>query len=492
MDIDFLKQSSLEFLRGEFTGYLNNLGLGQNTVSTMSTDAFYLWRKKGKDLFWSVVTSDDFDVTAPSEIEKALSENSTGNVSKLVSPYCSTLKKFRSFVYSDTPLNVVASDEESLRDFLLDIECLDPLSEWTDSFNLFDVLKISRTEIRHSNMLAWLMTPTENHGLGDSILSGFLQFCVSNGAVGQDVFDVLLMDYYDFEIRREWNSIDILAVSQNNRFILCIENKVDSGEHDNQLEKYVKTVDAVFPEYNSVFLFLSPEGMEASDPERWTSMSYQDVLMIIEKARSRHTVLPEVGLLIDNYIETVRRVVVGDDKLARICADIYAKHKRALDLIYENRPDRMSELAEIFRKWAREKTNEGVIRLNPDKSTKSYTRFTTDEMSAVLPEDGIFGGWNCNNHYFFEIVIGTQVRDFWMQFVISSLNMTEEMKLVAERINEISPSKQQKQNWQWRTHLSTRKVKVEEELSEEKIFDQLDKLLKELKTGEAQILEKLN
>lgn len=492
MDIEFLKQSSLEFLRGEFTGYLNNLGLGQNTVSTMSTDAFYLWRKKGKDLFWSVVTSEDFDVIAPAEIEKALSENSAGNVSRLVSPYCSTLKKFRSFVYSDTPLNVEASDEESLRDFLLDIECLDPLSEWTDSFNLFDVLKISRTEIRHSNMLAWLMTPTENHGLGDSVLSGFIQYCVSNRAIEQDILKVLLLDCYDFEIRREWSNIDILAVSQKSQFVLCIENKVDSGEHGNQLETYVKTVESTFPDYNAVYLFLSPEGVEASDPEKWTSMSYLDVLKIIEKARSRHTVLPGVGLLIDNYIETVRRVVVGDDKLARICADIYAKHKRALDLIYENRPDRMSELAEIFRKWAAEKTNEGVIRLNPDKSTKSYTRFTTDEMSAVLPEDGLLGGWNSNNHYFFEIVISTQVRDFWMQFEISSLNMTEEMKLVAERINEISPSRQQKQNWQWRTHLSTRKVKVDEELSEEKIFEQLDKLLKEIKAGEARILEKLN
>ena len=492
MDIEFLKQSSLDFLREEFRSYLTGLNMVQSTVSSMSSDAFYLWRKKGKDLFWAVVTSEAFDEVAPAEIAKAMSGVSAGNASKMVRQYCSTLKKFRSFIYSDTPINVEASDEEALRDFLLDTECLDPLSDWTDQFNLFDVLKISRTEIRHSNMLAWLMTPTENHGLGDSVLSGFMQFCVSNGAVGQDIFDVLLMDYYDFEIRREWNSIDILALSQKKSFVLCIENKVHSGEHGNQLKKYEKTIEASFPKYNSVYLFLSPEGVEASDPEKWTSMSYQDVLEIIEKARSRSTVLPEVGLLIDNYIETVRRVVVGDEKLARICADIYAKHKRALDLIYENRPDRISELAEIFRKWAREKTNEGLIKLNPDKCSKSYTRFTTEEMSAVLPEDGLLGGWNSNNHYFFEIVINSQAKDFWIQFVVSSLNMTEEMKLVAERINEISPSKQQKQNWQWRTHLSSHKVKVEEELSEEKIFEQLDKLLKEIKAGEDQILENLN
>lgn len=63
---------------------------------------------------------------------------------------------------------------KALKEFLLDIECLDPLAEWTSKFNLFDILKITRTEIRHSNMLSWLLNPSENHGLGDSIIRGFM------------------------------------------------------------------------------------------------------------------------------------------------------------------------------------------------------------------------------------------------------------------------------------------------------------------------------
>ena len=62
------------------------------------------------------------------------------------------------------------SNEEALQDFLLDIECLNELQPWTGHFNLFDVLKISRTEIRHSNMLGWLLNPNENHGMGDAFL----------------------------------------------------------------------------------------------------------------------------------------------------------------------------------------------------------------------------------------------------------------------------------------------------------------------------------
>ena len=46
-----------------------------------------------------------------------------------------------------------AEDEKALRDFLLDEDCLEELLPWTERFNIFDVLKISRTEIRHSNQL---------------------------------------------------------------------------------------------------------------------------------------------------------------------------------------------------------------------------------------------------------------------------------------------------------------------------------------------------
>ena len=72
------------------------------------------------------------------------------------------------------------SDEQALKEFLLDIQCLDELIPWTGKFNLFDVLKVARNEIRHSNMLSWLLDPRENHGIGDAFLKGVLQVLVKN------------------------------------------------------------------------------------------------------------------------------------------------------------------------------------------------------------------------------------------------------------------------------------------------------------------------
>ena len=35
------------------------------------------------------------------------------------------------------------NEEQVLKDFLLDINCLKQLDSWSDNFNLFDVLKIT-------------------------------------------------------------------------------------------------------------------------------------------------------------------------------------------------------------------------------------------------------------------------------------------------------------------------------------------------------------
>ena len=393
--------------------------------------------------------------------------------------------------YMETAINNDSQNEqeqiEALKAFLLDIECLDPLAEWTSNFNLFDVLKISRTEIRHSNVLAWLLNPNENHGFGDSIIRGFIQYVVKT-FVGDDVFKTLLMDCHGFVLQREWHNIDILAVSAEENFLICIENKIDSGEHDDQLNRYRKHVEDAYPNYRKMYIYLSPDGTEATDPENWCSMSYQDVLDIIESSRRKVKLLPDAALLVDNYVETIRRDIVGDERLAQICAEIYAKHQKALDLIYENKPDRASELTKIIRAWCEEMTNAGEMEFVPEKSNKTYIRFKTKTMSEILPDaDEDKSGWNTKNYYFYEIRNLNGGTESLIQLALSSKDIPDDLRAICDRINEFYPSRIQKDNWQWRTPYSTRRIKVDEELSEEKIYEQLSKRLAEIKSFEEKL-----
>lgn len=388
----------------------------------------------------------------------------------------------------------INNEEKALRNFLLDIDCLDALIEWTSRFNIFDILKITQTEIRHSNIISWLLNPSGNHGLHDNVLRGLVQYIVESVSTGNsfDVIDTLLMDYGSFTILREWKHIDILAVSKKEGFVVCIENKIGANEGKGQLTSYYKTVHEHYPNYRKIFLFLSPSGYEASDQEHWLSIGYQDILDIIENARTRADLHPKADLLISNYVEVIRREIVGDERLAQICAKIYKKHKDALDLIINYKPDRAYDLAEIFRRWATEMDNRGEIKFDNDKSNKSYTRFKTNTMSEILPDaEEALSGWNTKNYYFYEIQ-NKNGYEFYIQLSFSSKNIPESLRSICERINVHYPSKMQKEDWQWRTPFRTKTSKVDEEIEEEVIFAELDKNLDEIKAFEIKLKEKLD
>lgn len=353
---------------------------------------------------------------------------------------------------------------------------------------MFEILKISRAEIRHSNMLSWLLNPKENHGLGDSVLRGFIGFIAT--IITEDIFDVL-MDCYSFSIQREWCNIDLLAVSSEKKFVICIENKIDTGEHDNQLQRYRKVIEDTYPKYKRVYIFLSPDGREASEPDHWWSMSYQDVLEIIENSRKKIQLSSESELLINNYVDTIRRYIVGDDRLVQICKNIYIKHQKALDLIFENKPDKASDLAKIFQTWANQKNEEGRIEIVLDKCEKKYTRFKTKRMSELLPDsETALSGWNTKNYYFYEI-FNNQGKEFYIQLAFNSKGISAELRSMCDRIMEYCPDKAQSEDWQWINPYSTKHSDVGEELLEERIFAQLNNNLKEIEEFEKNLMENL-
>lgn len=58
------------------------------------------------------------------------------------------------------------SQKAALDRFLADNPDLEKLSDRLATFNIFRTLRIEKAEIRHSNVLAWLLNPEESHGLG--------------------------------------------------------------------------------------------------------------------------------------------------------------------------------------------------------------------------------------------------------------------------------------------------------------------------------------
>ena len=92
MDINNMKALSYDDLRVLYRNYLNSQEFTKKTIHTACADAFYLWRKGSKDLFWNAVIDTNFENRAKNELIKALSENSTGNAKSLANSYLSHLR----------------------------------------------------------------------------------------------------------------------------------------------------------------------------------------------------------------------------------------------------------------------------------------------------------------------------------------------------------------------------------------------------------------
>ena len=270
-------------------------------------------------------------------------------------------------------------NENHLIDFLEDIHILDEL-ESEIGFNTFETLSIVRAEIRHSNVLAWLLNPNESHNLKDYFIKEFIKSVYQNNKKTLSHLkpeDLYLWDFDNVEVFRERHRIDILVVDNDNKFLIIIENKIDSNEHGDQLSKYKNIVDREYPDFKKMFIYLTKTGEEASDSNIWGSYSYEVILNdliggCINKTNSK------IRNFIEDYQDILRRYIVGDNRLEEMCRKIYYKHKKALDLIYEYKPDTTLEISKHLLDYV--SSNEDIIEKH---SIKTIVRFSDKILESI-------------------------------------------------------------------------------------------------------------
>ena len=280
-----------------------------------------------------------------------------------------------------------AINMDALRTFIDDNEDLGRLEAILDRFNIFEALGIVRRENRHSDFIRWLLDPSETHGLGDYWLRQFLRQVIKAGeGISDDfltLFDLDAPNFGQAEVRREWRNIDLLILDQEHRFVCAIENKVDSGEGSCQLQRYREIVEREFVGYKKSFVFLTIAGDAPSDGA-YIPMSYGDLVSTVETAlQRRQTQLnDEIRLFVQQYLDMVRRHIVEDSDIQELCRRLYRNHQRALDLIFQHRPDRAGEVAQAIEKYV--KSREDWI---PGYLGKTYLKFLPVCMDA-LPRKG--------------------------------------------------------------------------------------------------------
>lgn len=338
------------------------------------------------------------------------------------------------------------TNEQALKDFLLDIECLEELAPWISKLNIFDILKISKTEIRHSYMLSWLFDTTGSHGIGDKFISLFMQTLVSSNQIPSSmIFDYLLLDFYSFSVYREQKNIDILLVSHKKKIIIAIENKVFSHEHDNQLNRYRKQLEQTYPDYQRIYIYLTPEGESPSDNVNWYIFTYSDVADILEQINNNCNLNAEADLLIQNYITIIRRDIVEDKQLIEICNKIYNKHKQALKLIFDNVNIEDSGIYSVITNTLQKLSQEGKIIHEEDWGTC----FGTPRMYEALPSlNEPISAWKTEDIYSYWFRYEDE--RFYLIFEITGVNIPDEQRATMEKMIDILKPNSNKTGFTWK------------------------------------------
>lgn len=286
------------------------------------------------------------------------------------------------------------TDDNRLSSLELDPD-LHSLEQQINGFNILEALGIVRQELRHSDFLAFLLDPKGKHDMRDFFLKLFLEAVIlssasigesaSGGEDGEDAaghtagrvpvscVELEKWTLDNAQVYRELYNIDVLVIDESHKFAVIIENKIDTTEHSGQLTRYLDIVGAHFPRCKRVLaIYLTPNGSQSSIPHRYLSASYGLLHNVIEEVVTARasTLAPDCLTLLQHYTMALRRHIMSDSSIGELCRRIYARHKTALDLIYEHRFDRLATMADQLK---------GLIaqsdQFTLDVCDKTYIRF---------------------------------------------------------------------------------------------------------------------
>lgn len=226
---------------------------------------------------------------------------------------------------------------KDILDFAVNNQDLDRLLTIIDEFNPIKILGSADFEIRHSNVLKWLISPDAHHGLNDLLFKSILLEVLKNNQSGEapKIADVLCADYGDLHVRREWKRIDVFAVSPANKLVVAIENKIGASESEHQLTEYAKIVDEYYPNYKKVFIYLTLYGDAPKGSDRYFNFSHEQIHNIVSSAVEprRDYLHPKVYDFIHQYLEVLGEKIMPSNELVEICSKLYQEHGDAIQKI---------------------------------------------------------------------------------------------------------------------------------------------------------------
>jgi hypothetical protein len=196
------------------------------------------------------------------------------------------------------------------------------------AFTVFDVLGTADYEIRHSNVLSWLLDQSGNHGQGSAFLELLWEQFTAEMTQPKPTFG----DYsVDREGSNEEEKIDLLLRSKGSDWLIVIENKLFSPETGDQLDRYFHYIERRYSDVpRRHYFYLTPDGIgpaREEDSVNWIPVSYLAVKQAVSSFLEKP--LPDrVSDFLRQYLEHIERNVLRSSGMTERQRNVLKRHAK--------------------------------------------------------------------------------------------------------------------------------------------------------------------
>ena len=249
-------------------------------------------------------------------------------------------------------------------------------------------------EINVSRLLAWLLDPTEGHGLGDKALRSLLAEAgladnvnnltlsdqrflsptrVHNLALSSlivetelNVFAGTRVGKATDEVVRKRDLLDIVAIDPNMQVCVAVENKYGASESATQLERYHDGLSKLFPKYTRIHIFLDKREDQPSHPH-WLGVGYSWLSEFLREQEQNSSVALEVRRVLTEFREAVQH---EDEETAsvslenRLITSVAARFELAIKSMWDvTQQEKKGLFLQRLAKLSADKSLEGQAKL---------------------------------------------------------------------------------------------------------------------------------
>ena len=260
-------------------------------------------------------------------------------------------------------------------------------------------------EINVSRLLAWLLDPTEGHGLGHKALRSLLvQAGRAENAVNLSISDqrflsparvhnlalssLIVKTELDVagapskatkNSRTKRDVLDVAAIDPVMKVCVAVENKYGARESKTQLQRYHSGLAKLFPGYVCIHVFLDHSEATPSHPQ-WLGVGYGWLSEFLREQEQDTAVSEQVRRVLTEFRQAVQQ---EDEESAtvtlesRLITSVAARHRDALLAMWE---------VAVVQQTRKELFLQRLTRLSQDGSMEGQARLSLFQLYHRRPE----------------------------------------------------------------------------------------------------------